>query len=79
MEATRDFMIDLVEKEKLLPFEKMIERCENRIHAIFMFLSLLELVQQRYMNILVGEGKNNFVLEYNTTRTDDLASLIKTD
>ena len=68
MEDTRDRMLGMMEKEKTLPFEKIISFCENRIHAIFIFLSILELVQQHYLTILVGEGKNNFVLEYNQTR-----------
>jgi len=71
MEASRDYMIALLEKEKTIPFEKIIENCENRIHAIFLFLSLLELIQQHYMRILIGEGKNNFVLEFNENREDD--------
>ncbi len=71
MEATRDHMLSLIEKEKVLPFEKVIDICENRIHAIFFFLSILELVQQKYMTILIGEGKNNFVLEYNPDRTEE--------
>ena len=45
--------------------EKIFERCENRVHAIFLFLSLLELVQQKFMKIMIGEGKNNFIIEYN--------------
>ena len=71
MEASRDYMLALVEKEKTIAFEKIMEGCENRIHAIFLFLSLLELVQQHYMRILIGEGKNNFVLEFNENREDD--------
>jgi len=71
METSRDYMIALLEKEKTIPFEKIIENCENRIHAIFLFLSLLELIQQHYMRILIGEGKNNFVLEFNENREDD--------
>ena len=65
IEATREYMIDLVCREKTVPFERIIETCENRIHAIFMFLSILELVQQGQMNILIGEGRNNFILEHN--------------
>jgi len=37
------------------------------VHAIFTFLSLLELVQQHYLRILIGEGRNNFIIEYNET------------
>jgi hypothetical protein len=36
-----------------------------------MFLSMLELVQQNYMNILIGEGRNNFIVEFNPDRPDD--------
>jgi len=45
--------------------------CENRIHAIFLFLSLLELVQQKYMILVSGEGRNNFIIEYNENREED--------
>ncbi len=65
IEATREYMIELVVREKTVPFERIIETCENRIHAIFIFLSILELVQQGQMNILIGEGRNNFILEHN--------------
>lgn len=65
IEESRQQMIDQVSLEKTVPFEKILDRCENRIHAIFLFLSILELVQLGYMNILIGEGRNNFILEYN--------------
>jgi segregation and condensation protein A len=60
-----------VEQQRTLSFEKIFEICETRLHAIFMFLSMLELVQQNYMNILIGEGRNNFILEFNPDRPDD--------
>lgn len=65
IEGSRQHMIDLVSQGQTVPFEKIIASCENRIHAIFLFLSILELVQQGYMNILIGEGRNNFILEHN--------------
>jgi len=68
MEGSREQMIDMVQKEKTMAFEKLFDLCENRIHAIFLFLSLLELAQQRFMSILVGEGKNNFIIEWNEER-----------
>jgi segregation and condensation protein A len=68
IEESRQFLIDLVSQDKTVPFEKIIEVCENRIHAIFLFLSVLELVQLGYMNILIGEGRNNFILEHNEER-----------
>ena len=68
MEESRGYMLDLVGREKTLSFGKIFDVCESRLHAIFMFLSMLELVQQKYMNILIGEGRNNFIIEFNEDR-----------
>ena len=65
MENSRQDMLSLAQQEKTVSFEKIFERAENRVHAIFLFLSLLELVQQKFMKIIIGEGKNNFIIEYN--------------
>jgi segregation and condensation protein A len=65
MEASRDDMLNLVRENKNVSFERIFEKAENRVHAIFLFLSLLELAQQRFMKIISGEGKNNFIIEYN--------------
>lgn len=65
MEASRDSMLNLAREERTLVFERIFEEAENRVHAIFLFLSLLELVQQKFLKIIVGEGKNNFIIEYN--------------
>ncbi len=64
-EASRDFILGLAKQERTLSFEKIFEQCENRVHAIFLFLSVLELVQLKFLSILIGEGKNNFIIEYN--------------
>jgi len=71
MEESREFMLDTCRKEKSVSFEKIFDMCENRIHAIFLFLSLLELVQQKYMMLVSGEGRNNFIIEYNENREED--------
>jgi segregation and condensation protein A len=64
MEKSRESMLSLAGTEKTLSFEKIFETTENRVHAIFLFLSLLELVQQKFLKIMIGEGKNNFLIEY---------------
>ena len=71
MEESRERMLLVVHKEKTVAFEKIFAECENRIHAIFLFLSLLELVQLHYMSIQVGEGRNNFILEWNEERQEE--------
>lgn len=65
MEASRDIMLTQAREQRNLSFEKIFDSCENRVHAIFLFLSLLELVQQKFLKIIIGEGKNNFIIEYN--------------
>ena len=55
-------MIDLLRRESTVSFEKIISSCADRIQAIFLFLSILELIQQGYMNSHVGEERNIFIL-----------------
>jgi segregation and condensation protein A len=74
METSREHMLGLVQRQKTVPFEKVFEMCEDRVHAIFLFLSLLELVQMKYMGIMIGEGKNNFILEWNEEREEDVST-----
>ena len=65
MEGTRQYMLGLIKSERSLSFEKIFDVCNDRIHAIFIFLNVLELVQLKYMTIITGEGTNNFIIEYN--------------
>lgn len=46
-------------------FEEVFSGVENRTHAIFVFLSVLELIQEQQIRITIGEGYNNFWLEKN--------------
>lgn len=72
MEGQREYLMNLLSVEKNMAFERLFEVCETRIHAIFNFLALLELTQQKYITLLVGEGRNNFILEWNDHREDEL-------
>jgi segregation and condensation protein A len=72
MEGSRDYMLDFVRGEKTVAFEKVFEICNDRVHALFLFLSTLELTQQKYMKLLVGEGMNNFIIEWNDNREEEL-------
>jgi segregation and condensation protein A len=71
MEGSRKHILTVVRKERTLSFEKLFEICHDRLQAIFLFLSMLELVQLNYMNILIGEGRNNFIVEYNPDKPED--------
>jgi segregation and condensation protein A len=62
IETQKESILNRVREERNVSFNRLFEFCENRIHAIFTFLSLLELIQQRLLVIQIGIGKNNFWL-----------------
>ncbi|MBC7554042.1 MAG: segregation/condensation protein A [Taibaiella sp.] len=69
LDGQRTFLLTHLKEQKRIPFELLFESCENRIHAIFTFLAMLELIQQRFLTILTGIGRNNFILEWNNEET----------
>jgi segregation and condensation protein A len=71
MEGQRSFMLGYMESNTRVAFETIFSKCENRIHAIFTFLAMLELIQQHYLSILIGTGRNNFILEWKGNREED--------
>lgn len=71
MEESREYVLKVSAEEKTMSFEKIFDVCQDRLHAIFIFLTLLELVQQNYLAIIIGEGRNNFIIEYNEERPQD--------
>ena len=71
MEESRHYMIYLLQRERSISFEKIFDVCQDRIHAIFLFLNMLELIQLKYFTILIGTGRNNFILEYNENREEE--------
>jgi segregation and condensation protein A len=79
MEQSRDKLLDMARTEKSLSFEKIFDVCEDRIHAIFFFLSMLELVQQKFLKIIVSDGRNNFLLEYNENWETEADAIITAD
>lgn len=47
---------------KKVSFEEVITSCENKAHAVFSFLAILELLQEQVVRITLGIGFNNFWL-----------------
>ena len=72
MDESRSYALEKVKREKVMPFDKIFDICQDRIHAIFIFLSMLELIQMKYMTIMVGEGRNNFIIELNENWEQDI-------
>jgi len=66
IEGEKMVLRELVKTEGQVAFERIFDKVENRIHAIFTFLSMLELIQEQIMTIVVGEGYNNFWIREKT-------------
>ena len=66
LEGQREYLIDNLRSNKRIAFEAIFSACQNRIHAIFTFLAMLELIQQQFLTILSGTGRNNFIVEWNS-------------
>ncbi len=73
LESQRIYLLDWMKEKKEIPFETLFAQFENRLHAIFTFLAMLELIQQKFFHILIGNGRNNFIIEWNLNREQEQA------
>src|SRR5690606_22128260 len=71
-EGQREYLMNFMKHQSQAAFETIFSQCQDRIHAIFTFLAMLELIQQKFFTILTGTGRNNFILQWNANREDDL-------
>lgn len=78
-EGQRIYLIEELRQKRKASFEVLFSICENRIHAIFTFLAMLELVQQKYLMLLIGTGRNNFIIEWNDNRQADPEVIAQAD
>ena len=63
IEKQKNHLLKNLEKENFTAFDIIFSHCENRIHALFNFLALLELIQLKTITVKLGEGVNNFWLK----------------
>ena len=58
----KDKVRSLLHGKDKVSFTDLIFSCENKVHAIFVFLGILELLQEQIIKITLGMGYNNFWL-----------------
>ncbi len=63
IEESRDFLLKNLNTQKKLSFKAIFGECRDRLHAIFTFLAILELMQQELIVFVEGNGMNDFELE----------------
>ncbi|MDB5228352.1 MAG: Segregation and condensation protein [Bacteroidota bacterium] len=62
IEKEKENLSLFIQKNSKASYAEIFSRCESRIHAVFVFLGMLELIQQQVISIILGEGSNNFWL-----------------
>jgi segregation and condensation protein A len=63
LEERREFIIAFVFENQQVDALQLLSKCENRMHAIFTFLALLDLLQQEIISIVIhSQNSNDFLL-----------------
>jgi segregation and condensation protein A len=62
IEIQKDYISKRMMKKPQMNFVELFEECTSRLHAVFTFLALLELLQNRMLVVVLGEGYNDFVV-----------------
>lgn len=63
IEAQKERIARLLELDKQLDFQDLRRESSNRIHFVYNFLAILEMLQQQLLQIQVESGYNNFILK----------------
>ncbi|MCS6991383.1 MAG: segregation/condensation protein A [Chitinophagales bacterium] len=62
IEEEKQFLLQQVEAAITVSFEDIFHACNDRMHAIFRFLALLDLILEQQIDIECGEAYNQFVI-----------------
>ncbi|MDC0230338.1 segregation/condensation protein A [Aureispira] len=65
IEERRTFLLKSLKTQKKLTFKGIFNACKDRLHAIYTFLAILELMQQELLVLINGEGVNDFIITDN--------------
>lgn len=60
IKGQKEYLLNIAVRQDKAGFQYVFGQCENRVHAIFTFLALLDLLQLQELDIIIGEGVNNF-------------------
>lgn len=62
LEEEKEKIVSLIKSKPTVSFSDLFTHCVNRMHAVYVFLSMLDLVQLRVVTLFLGTGYNNFFL-----------------
>ena len=69
IEGQKKMLLDKLYGKKKVSFVDLIKETNDRIVVVFNFLAILELLQSQDIDIVIGEGFNNFWLEKGSADT----------
>jgi segregation and condensation protein A len=60
IEEQKKLIVELLHLNRQMDFSQVVKNSENRVHFVFNFLALLEMLQQQIISMRIGLGYNNF-------------------
>ncbi|MGQ7853117.1 segregation and condensation protein A [Pedobacter sp. WC2501] len=60
IEQQKHFIVNLLDINKQIDFALVLKNSENKVHFVYNFLAILEMLQQQVVEITIGSGFNNF-------------------
>lgn len=63
IEQQKKALTTLLELNEKLDFQQIVKNSENKVQFVFNFLAILEMLQQKLLEIEIGIGYNNFYIE----------------
>jgi hypothetical protein len=60
IEKQKKAIDDLLRINKMMDFKAIAKESENKVHFVYNFLAVLEMLQQELIDIQIGLGYNNF-------------------
>ena len=64
IEQQKKAITDLLRINKMLDFKAIVKQSDNKVHFIYNFLAVLEMLQQELVEIQLGLGYNNFWISF---------------
>jgi segregation and condensation protein A len=72
IERQKKMIGELLQINQRLDFSQLVKNSENKVHFVYNFLAMLEMLQQQLISIQIGLGYNNFWFGTNEARENDL-------
>ena len=72
IEKQKKIITELLALNKKMDFTQLVKSSENKVHFVYNFLAMLEMLQQQLISIQIGLGYNNFFVGQKSVYEDDL-------